>query len=306
MPQTRYDVRDRAVLITGAARGIGAECARRLAARGARVSLVGLEPDELERVAADCGPQTVWFEADVTDGVALEDAVSGTVRELGGIDVLMTNAGIASGGSVRTIDPRAFEKTVEVNLIGTWRTVRACLPHVIERKGYVLCVASLAAVSQMPGFSPYAASKAGVEAFANSLRIEMVPSGVDVGVAYYSWIDTDMVRAGYDDPAYTALRRGLRGPLGKSYPVSVAADATVDGIERRLARVVAPSWVRALIAARGLLTPLNELRMRSAASELVRLSEEEAERRGAEASMPVGPGGAAAMAADSSEATGVK
>src|SRR5437764_10456895 len=88
-PMASYPVAGKSVLITGAARGIGAETARRLAAKGARVSLVGLEPEELEKVAAQCGPDAVWFETDVTDWDALERAASGTVDAFGGIDVVM-------------------------------------------------------------------------------------------------------------------------------------------------------------------------------------------------------------------------
>ena len=126
------------VFITGAARGLGAETARRVAARGANVALVGLEPEELERVAAQCGANAAWFECDVTDTEALERAVEGTVDRFGGIDVVMANAGIAPVGMMRSTDPEAFERTIEINLLGVWRTVRACLPHVIERRGYVL------------------------------------------------------------------------------------------------------------------------------------------------------------------------
>lgn len=295
MPATTYDLRDRAVLITGAARGIGAETARRLAARGARVSLVGLEPEELAAVAAGCGPSAVWFEADVRDQAAVDAAVAGTVRELGGIDVVMTNAGIASVGTVRTIDPVAFERTIDINLMGTWRTVRACLPHVIERRGYVLCVASVAALSQPPLFGAYGASKAAVEAFANSLRLEVRHLGVDVGVAYYSWISTDMVVGGYAKAEYAVLRDQLKGPIGKTYPVSVAVDATVEGIERRRKRVVAPGWVRAIIAARGFLDLVTDRQAREIAPELVRIAEEDVADRGAAASAPVGAGGEAAV-----------
>src|SRR5919201_982889 len=102
-----YSVSGKTVLITGAARGIGAETARRLASKGARVSLVGLEPEELEKVAARCGPDALWFDTDVTDWDALERAVSGTVERFGGIDVVMANAGIASGGLVQVTGPPA-------------------------------------------------------------------------------------------------------------------------------------------------------------------------------------------------------
>ena len=95
----------------------------------------------------------------MTDTDALERAVEATVERFGGIDVVVANAGIAPMGPVRLIDPAAFERTIEINLLGVWRTVRACLPHVIERRGYVLVVASLAAAVHGPGLAAYAASQ---------------------------------------------------------------------------------------------------------------------------------------------------
>src|SRR3954462_2842290 len=97
----RYSLQGRTVLITGAARGIGAEAARQVAGRGARVACVGLEPEELERVAYTCGPEALWFEADVPDLDALERAVARAVDRTGGIDVVIANAGIGSAGTVR-------------------------------------------------------------------------------------------------------------------------------------------------------------------------------------------------------------
>src|SRR5215211_2433768 len=210
-----WDLNGRTVLITGAARGIGAESARRLAARGARLALVGLEPEELERVASQCGPEAAWFEADVTDPEALERAVAGAVERFGGIDGVMANAGIEGGGMVRAVDPGAFDRVIEVNLMGVWRTVRACLPEVIERRGYVLVVASMAVVAQPPGMASYNASKAGAEAFANSLRAEVKHLGVDVGCAYFAFIDTDMVSGSDSHPALGFARARLPGALGK-------------------------------------------------------------------------------------------
>src|ERR671933_512224 len=96
----RYSLQGKTVLVTGAARGIGAETARQAANRGARVACVGLEPEELERVAHACGRGALWFEADVTDLHSLEHAVAATVEETGGIDVVVANAGIGAGGSV--------------------------------------------------------------------------------------------------------------------------------------------------------------------------------------------------------------
>ena len=120
-----WTVRGKTVFITGAARGLGAETARRVAARGANVALVGLEPDELQRVAAQCGTDAAWFECDVTDTEALARAVEGTVERFGGIDV-RGQCRIGPMGMVRSTDPAAFERTIEINLLGVWRTVRAC------------------------------------------------------------------------------------------------------------------------------------------------------------------------------------
>ena len=107
---------------------------------------------------------------------------------------------------VRSTDPAAFERTIEINLLGVWRTVRAALPHVIERQGYVLVIASLAAAVHGPGMAAYSASKAGAEAFADSLRVEVKHLGVDVGVGYFAFIDTDMVRGGDAHPALGRFR----------------------------------------------------------------------------------------------------
>jgi NAD(P)-dependent dehydrogenase (short-subunit alcohol dehydrogenase family) len=283
------------VLITGAARGLGAETARRVAARGANVALVGLEPDELQRVASQCGANAAWFECDVTDAEALERAVQGAVERFGGIDVVMANAGIATGGMVRSTDPLAFERTIEINLLGVWRTVRACLPHVIERQGYVLVIASLAAAVHGPGMAAYAASKAGAEAFADSLRSEVRHLGVDVGVGYFSFIDTDMVRGGDGHASLGGLRAQAGWPVNRTYPLAGAGAAIANGIEGRRRWVVYPGWGRALLVLRTAIAPLLERGGRGTAAEADSLFLKDVEERGAEAaSGPVGAGGQAA------------
>jgi NAD(P)-dependent dehydrogenase (short-subunit alcohol dehydrogenase family) len=298
MPSITRPISGQVVLVTGAARGIGAAAATALAARGAKLALVGLEPEELAQVAAACGPEAAWFEADVTDAAAIEAAVRGAVERFGGIDVVIANAGIATGGSVREIDPAAWERVVEVNLLGSWRTVRAALPHVIARRGYVLQVASVAAMVHAPFMSAYSASKAGVEAFADCLRTEVAHLGVDVGVAYFSWIDTDMVRGADERSGIAGMRQRLSGPAGRTYPLSDVADAVTQGVERRARHVTVPSWVRAVIALRGLLAPLLDRQARRQVPEIERQMHAVIERDGAAAaSAPVGAGGAADSAA---------
>jgi NAD(P)-dependent dehydrogenase (short-subunit alcohol dehydrogenase family) len=293
-----WTTRGKTVFITGAARGLGAETARRVAARGANVALVGLEPEELQRVAAQCGSNAAWFECDVTDVEALTAAVEGTVDRFGGIDVVMANAGIATGGMVRSTDPAAFERTIEINLLGVWRTVRACLPHVVDSQGYVLVIASLAAAVHGPGMAAYAASKAGAEAFADSLRGEVKHLGVDVGVGYFSFIDTDMVRGGDAHASLGGLRAQAGWPVNKTYPLSGAGRVIADGIEGRRRWVVYPSWGRALLVLRTAIAPLLERGSRSTAEQADALFlQDVADRGAAAASGPVGVGGQAARTA---------
>jgi NAD(P)-dependent dehydrogenase (short-subunit alcohol dehydrogenase family) len=251
------DLRDRVVLITGAARGIGAATARELARRGARVSLVGLEPERLAAVASELGERHMWFEADVTDQAALGAAAAATVERLGGIDVVVANAGVASYGTVAQIDPEAFARTVDVNLTGVFRTARAALPHVIERRGYVLVIASVASFAPLGGLASYTASKAGAESLASALSMEVAHLGVAVGCAHPSWIDTDLVRdAERDLRSFRRMRSLLPPPLRSTTSAQACARALADGIERRRARIYVPRfvalafWGRALIASR--------------------------------------------------------
>ncbi|HZO59370.1 MAG TPA: SDR family oxidoreductase [Solirubrobacterales bacterium] len=280
----RYDIRGKVVLITGAARGIGADAAQRLAKRGAQVSLVGLEPELLREVAEGIGSNAAWFEADVTDLAALTAAVDATVERFGGIDVVIANAGIAPFGTVATIDPAAFEKTIEVNVIGVWRTVRAALPHVIARRGYILPIASLAAALHPPMMAHYTASKAAVEAFADALRSEIAHTGTRVGVAYFSFIDTDMVRGTLTNRAADMMRDATPGPFGKTAPLSAAGRAIERGIERRANKVYAPRWVLPMTWLRGIMQPLTQRSNRETIAEAVKVAEADA---AAEAQQPV-------------------
>ncbi|HEV2062394.1 MAG TPA: SDR family NAD(P)-dependent oxidoreductase, partial [Solirubrobacteraceae bacterium] len=173
MPAHRYDVAGKVVLVTGAARGLGLEAARRLHGLGASVALVGLEPEELERRAAELGDRAWWYEADVTDLEAMRSAAAACAERFGGIDVVIANAGIAANGTVASIDPAAFDRTIEVNLLGVFRSVRATLAHVVARRGYVLIVSSASALVHTPMMAAYTASKAGVEAFGDALRVEV-------------------------------------------------------------------------------------------------------------------------------------
>jgi len=256
-----FDVNGRTVFITGAARGIGAAAAERLHARGANVALVGLEPERLEENAASLGDRAAPFEADVSDLDALRRAVRGTVERFGAIDVAIANAGIAFTGSLASAPIEQVERTLAVNLLGVWRTDRAVIEQISERRGYLLNICSLAAVLHTPLMGAYTAAKAGVEALTDALRVEIAPSGARVGCAYFGFIDTDLVRAGRAQPSSQALAAGTPAIARDPAPLATAIDAIERGIERRSARVWAPRWVGAMLLLRGILQPLSERRM---------------------------------------------
>ena len=276
------------VVVTGAARGIGALVAQRLAAQCARVALLGLEPAELGMVSAVCGPESRWWEVDVTDEAALADVAASVRDAYGRVDVVVANAGIAAGGPFLHSDARSFTRVIEVNLLGSVATARAFLPALLESKGYLLQVASLAAITPAPMMAAYCASKSGVEAFAHCVRGEVAHRGVDVGVAYLSWIDTDMVRGADENAALREMRAGLPYPVGRTYPAGPAADALVNGIARRAPHVYAQRWLPPMQLVRGLVP--------SVVSRFVARGMSEIESRwltSGGVSTPVGAGGAA-------------
>lgn len=232
-------------LITGGASGVGAEVARRLHAKGAKLVLADLDEAALTRFVGELGDdRAVAVVADVRDMSAMQAAADRAVERFGGIDIVMANAGIGSFGSVLQIDPEAFKRVIDVNLLGVFHTVRAALPSVLERRGYVLVVSSLAAFTAAPGMAAYGASKAGVEHFANALRLELAHQGVDVGCAHMSWIDTPMVQEAKAELAiFGEMLAQLPGPLKRTTTVRQCGDAFVKGIAGRKSRIYCPGWV---------------------------------------------------------------
>ncbi|MBB2933020.1 NAD(P)-dependent dehydrogenase (short-subunit alcohol dehydrogenase family) [Amycolatopsis bartoniae] len=287
------NVKGKVVLITGAARGIGAGLAERLAAQGAKVALVGLEVEEQRKVAERIGDAAHAWEADVTDWDALEKATAGVVEHFGGIDIVVANAGIATTGFVRSVDREAFEKVFEVDLLGVWRTFRVTLPHVIERKGYLLAISSLAAITHAPGMANYCAAKAGVEAFCNSLRAEVAHLGVKVGVAHPTWIRTDLVDGADAHPVFGKLRASM-GPMGKTYPLDVALDHLEAGVLKRARTIHVPKWVLALKLLRSFLPPIIELGSRRLIPAADKAALEDIKARGSREAAITGHGGRAA------------
>jgi NAD(P)-dependent dehydrogenase (short-subunit alcohol dehydrogenase family) len=307
-------VQGKVALVTGGASGIGAATATQLVARGARVVLVDLDGDALTRMVERLGEESVIsVTGDVTELAEMESAVARAVERFGGLDIVVANAGIGSYGSVLAVDPKIFRRVIDVNLTGVFHTVRAALPQLLQSGGYILVVSSAAAYLPVPGGAAYAASKAGVEHFANSLRLEVGYRGVGVGSAHMSWIDTPMVQDIKRDLASFRERLAqLPGPLGETTSAEVCAEAFVRGIERRANRVNVPRWVE---LPRWLKPAFNsgpaETRARRALEEGLPRTDEEVARLGRSASARVtvpadgGDGVASAGAAKSnSEAQG--
>jgi NAD(P)-dependent dehydrogenase (short-subunit alcohol dehydrogenase family) len=246
------DLAGRVVFITGAARGIGAEAARQAHARGARVALVGRRLKPLQHLAAELGEGAAAFQADVRDLDAMQRAADATVARFGGIDVVIANAGIAPPSEpILTIDPGEFERTVDVDLLGQWRTIRATLPAVIKRRGHILVVASIYAFVNGTLNASYAASKAGVEQLTRALRVELAHHEATAGVAYLGFVETDLVGDVFAQQQIAEARSIAPAFVTKPIPVTQAGRAIVEGIESRAATVAAPGWIRPLLPLRG-------------------------------------------------------
>lgn len=244
MPDNAWNLSGKSILITGAAAGIGAATARLLAKRQACLSLVDVQGPALQQLALDLGETTLYQQADITRSDAVEEAVATTVERFGKLDVVVVNAGVVTVGSVEKGDPQAFEHVIAVNLLGSWRTVRAALPHIIAARGYILFVSSLAGTIQGPLHSAYNSSKAGLNAFANTLRLEVQGRGVDVGVAHNIYTATETGRGAVEHP----LIRGLPGlRAGRPQPVEKTAALLVRGIEHRSRTVCVPAARLALL-----------------------------------------------------------
>ena len=256
-----YDLRDKVVLVTGAAGGIGAATAQALYDRGACLVLTDMTQASVDALAARFAADRVLpLALDVTDAAASAEVVRHTVERFGRLDVSFANAGIAwrdAPATVASCDPAEWEKIVAVDLFGVWRTFKASLPEVIRNQGQVLITASIYAFLNGMANSPYAASKAAVEMFGRALRVELAGTGASASVLYPGWVTTPMTRlvfGGHDTATrflQTALPSFLRHPIE---PDAVAA-AVVKGLESRRPRIIVParwaplSWLRGVFGA---------------------------------------------------------
>jgi NAD(P)-dependent dehydrogenase (short-subunit alcohol dehydrogenase family) len=260
----RYDLAGKVALVTGSARGIGFATARALIARGASVTVVDLDEGAARQAAAQLhDSRALGLAADVTDRGAVQRAVASTVERFGGLDVVVANAGIANRvASFRAMPSEAIERTLGVNLMGVYLTVEAALPEIVPRRGHVVVISSIYAFTNGAGEIPYAMSKAAVEQLGRGLRSELSPHGASATVAYFGFIDTEMVHQALDeDPLAARMIDALPSVLHKRLSPQVAGEAIAQAIEKRSPRLIRPRRWAVLSVLRGLLGPLGDAQM---------------------------------------------
>jgi NAD(P)-dependent dehydrogenase (short-subunit alcohol dehydrogenase family) len=262
-----YDLNGKVALVTGGARGIGFETARQLHLRGASVAVLDLDAGEAREAAERIGPRAFGVRADVTDEGGMLAAVAAVVDRFGGLDIAVANAGIAppTVTTARTMPGEEWKRVVDVNLIGAWHTARAALPQVSERGGQIVFIGSIYSFANGLLASPYAVSKAGVEALGRALRAELAPLGASASVVYFGWVDTELVRDSLDrrDDGRGARILGeiLPAFLLKRITPETAGATIARALETRAPRSFAPRVWRYLSALRGLINPLLDRRM---------------------------------------------
>ncbi|MNB90149.1 putative NAD-dependent oxidoreductase [compost metagenome] len=255
-----YCLNQRTILITGSTGGLGRVLASALRAKGARLALLDINLEVAAVQARELGgPEFVRaWQADVRSLHSLEVAVAGASQHFGGIDVVIANAGIDVVAPMESIDPVIFERVIDINLNGVWRTFRAALPQVRERKGYLLAISSMAAFIHSPLQAHYVASKAGVWAMCDSIRLELHHQGVGVGSVHPTFFQTPMMAKVHADKAGAKLWGGNQSGLWKMIAIEEVVDGIVRGIENRSDMVVLPRRNTMVAKAAGLFRPVVE------------------------------------------------
>jgi NAD(P)-dependent dehydrogenase (short-subunit alcohol dehydrogenase family) len=258
-----YNLSGKVALVTGGARGIGFATAKALSSRGADVVVLDVEEDTSRQAATQIDDRALGIGADVTDRGAMQRAVATTVERFGGLDVVMANAGIAPrGATLRAMAGESVDRVLDVNVGGVVNTVEAALPEIVRRRGHAVVVASIYAFWNGIGVVPYAMSKAAVEQLGRALRVELVQHGASASVAYFGFIDTEMVHQGIDqDPLADEMFEALPNVLQKRLTPAQAGEAVVRGIEQRRPRIIVPRRWIALSVLRGITGPLLDKRM---------------------------------------------
>lgn len=253
----RVSLDGKRVLITGGARGIGLAAARAAVDRGARVALLDRDEAAVKAAARELGSAAMGLTADVTDADGLVTAVDTAAAKLGGLDLVIANAGVAPKmTTVAGTSHAEFARVIGINLTGVWYTVHAALPHLAASGGRLVLVASVYSFINGAFSGPYAVSKAGVEALARTLRVELAADGIAVTAAHFGFVDTDLVHGSLDgDPLAERLEAMWPNALTRRLQPDAAARLLLQAVEGGKARIVAPGVWRPLDRLRGVLGP---------------------------------------------------
>lgn len=245
-----YHLQDKVVLITGAAGGIGTACAKELYAEGAKLILTDVSQKSVDTLAAEFAKERVLAKAmDVTDWKSIKKVTNLSVSTFGKIDIVFANAGISWKESAYTVfncDESEFEKILEVDLLGVWRTVKSSLPEIVKNQGQVVVTSSIYAFTNGMCNAPYATSKAGIEMFVRSLRAELAGKSASASVLYPGWITTPLTEGVFGGDRLTTTMREIGFPpiLRKAIPPEKVAKALVHGLKQRKPRIIVPArWV---------------------------------------------------------------
>lgn len=262
--RTVYDLAGKVVLITGGSRGLGHATATALLSRGARVAIVDIDPATPDIAARMSGTAAIGAVADVRDRDALDRAVAHAVERFGRVDIAIANAGILSrGATLRSMPATTIDNLFAVNITGVVNTVNAAMDQIIANQGQIVLISSVFAFLNGMGTIPYAMSKAAVEQLGRGLRVELAAHGATTTTAYFSLIETDMIKHGVDeDPTVVELlSTTLPRPLLKRIQPEAAAAAIADGLACRSPRVMAPARWKPLSTLRGVINPALDARL---------------------------------------------
>jgi short-subunit dehydrogenase len=227
-------------IVTGASRGIGRATAAALAARGARLGLVARGREELERMASELPGEPIVLPADVGERADVDVAVDEFVRQAGGLDLVVANAGIAHYAPFYELPIERAEEMVRINLLGTLYTVKAALPHMLDRaSGHVVVVASGASLRTFPWAATYGATKSAQSAFAEALRHELSGTGVSVSTIFPGEIATDL--HAHERERMPDWYRGA-----DAIPPERVAEAIVNAVDEDRRTAYVPAIVRLL------------------------------------------------------------
>jgi NAD(P)-dependent dehydrogenase (short-subunit alcohol dehydrogenase family) len=242
-------LKDKVVLITGGSSGIGRATALRLGTYGARLALAARTTATLSAVAGEVkarGAEVLTVPADVTDADQCRSMIDATVGRFGRLDVVVCSAGVSMRASFAASDLAVMEGVIRTNFLGALYTTYHAVPHVTRTRGSLVAVSSLTGKRGVPSYAAYGAAKAAVQGLYDSLRLELAPAGVHVGVVSPGFVDTP-------------LRDRVLGPDGKTWeqppkppfrvwPVEKCVDRIVGVILRRRREALLPGFVRPLLA----------------------------------------------------------